>query len=610
MKVSIKKRQWQDAWNVFLKLFTKIVRICTFCVSLIFLVSIVIDYGFDLYPQEQQFVDDIYHYVWIYYLVLFSLNLVFSIRTITRRSLFLTIFMGLLMYLSAMAYFIKPSPDVLWMQTLWNFLNAKYYQLFLLLLFSLIEASKGVVRLIGKRTNPAMLLAQLFLIIIFVGTVLLLLPRSTIEGVKLPVIDALFVSTSAVCVTGLTPIDISSIFTMEGQIIIALLIQIGGLGVMTITSFFAMFFMGHTGFYNQFALKDMVNSERMSSLVSTLLNILGFTFIIEGVGALFIWINIHTTMGMTLSEEIFFSVFHSVSAFCNAGFSTLSGNLGNPLLMQGHNGLYLIVSALIFLGGIGFPILVNFKEVLFYHIRRVWHRLFRRKKIVHKYHHLTSLNTRIVLKWSMGLILMGFVLIAGLEWNKAFAGMPVIDKLVHSLFNAIAPRTAGFNSVDLTHFSLLTLILYMFLMWVGGASQSTAGGIKVNTFAVSFSNFLAAIKGEDNLVLFNHEISPDSIRRAYATVFGSLMAIMFFFVALVVLEPDIPALSLLFEVISAMGTVGSSLNVTPLLCGASKVLISVAMFIGRVGLITILISLIPTNTAYRLKYPKGNVIIN
>ena len=125
MKVSIKKRQWQDAWNVFLKLFTKIVRICTFCVSLIFLVSIVIDYGFDLYPQEQQFVDDIYHYVWIYYLVLFSLNLVFSIRTITRRSLFLTIFMGLLMYLSAMAYFIKPSPDVHWMQTLWNFLNAK-----------------------------------------------------------------------------------------------------------------------------------------------------------------------------------------------------------------------------------------------------------------------------------------------------------------------------------------------------------------------------------------------------------------------------------------------------------------------------------------------------
>lgn len=313
---------------------------------------------------------------------------------------------------------------------------------------------------------------------------------------------------------------------------------------------------------------------------------------------------------MTLSEEIFFSVFHSVSAFCNAGFSTLSGNLGNPLLMQGHNGLYLIVSALIFLGGIGFPILVNFKEVLFYHIRRVWHRLFRRNKIVHKYHHLTSLNTRIVLKWSMGLILMGFVLIAGLEWNKAFEGMPVIDKLVHSLFNAIAPRTAGFNSVDLTHFSLLTLILYMFLMWVGGASQSTAGGIKVNTFAVSFSNFLAAIKGEDNLVLFNREISPDSIRRAYATVFGSLMAIMFFFVALVVLEPDIPALSLLFEVISAMGTVGSSLNVTPLLCGASKVLISVAMFIGRVGLITILISLIPTNTAYRLKYPKGNVIIN
>lgn len=610
MKISINKRQLQDAWSFFLKTITKIIRICTFCVSLVFLVSLVIDYGFDLYPLEQQFIDNVYHYVWLYYLILFTGNLIFSFRSITRKSLFLTIFMGLLMYLSAMAYFIKPSPDHPWMQSLWTFLNTKYYHLFLLFLFSLIEASKGVVSLIGKRTNPAMLLAQLFMIIIFIGTVLLLLPRSTIENVKLPVVDALFVSTSAVCVTGLTPIDISAIFTMEGQIIIALLIQIGGLGVMTITSFFAMFFMGSTGFYNQFALKDMVNSERMSSLVSTLLNILGFTFIIEGVGAFFIWMSIHGTMGMTISEEIFFSLFHAVSAFCNAGFSTLSGNLGNPLVMQGHNSLYLIISALVLLGGIGFPILVNFKEVLFYYIKRIWYRLFKTDKVVHKYHHLTSLNTRIVLRWSLGLVLTGFVLIAILEWNHAFAGMPVVDKLVHSLFNAVVPRTAGFNSVDLTHFSLLTLMLYMFLMWVGGASQSTAGGIKVNTFAVSFSNFIAAVKGEENLVLFNREISPDSIRRAYATVFGSLLAIMFFFVALVILEPDIPALSLLFEVISAMGTVGSSLNVTPLLCGTSKVLISMAMFIGRVGLITILISLIPTKSGYRLKYPKGNVIIN
>lgn len=368
--------------------------------------------------------------------------------------------------------------------------------------------------------------------------------------------------------------------------------------------------MGQTGFYSQFALKDMVSSDTMSSFVSTLLHILGFTFIIEAIGALFIWLNIHGTLGMTIPDEVFFSCFHAISAFCNAGFSTLSGNLGNPAVMTAHNGLYLVISCLIILGGIGFPILVNFKNILTYHIKRQIFKLCCKDKKISRYNHLANVNTKIVLSWTLGLILSGFTVIAVLEWNNAFAEMPTADKLVHSLFNAVVPRTAGFSSVDLTQFSYLTLLFYMILMWIGGAAQSTAGGIKINAFAVSFSNFISVIKGNENLVLWGREISQESIRRAYATIFGSVVIIFMFFIALIIMEPDIEPIKLLFEIISAIGTVGSSLNVTSLLSDSSKVLISIVMFAGRVGLITILMSFIPKKTGYKLKYPKGNVIIN
>ena len=178
----------------------------------------------------------------------------------------------------------------------------------------------------------------------------LLLPRATYNGISW--IDALFISTSATCVTGLVSVDVPSTFTMEGQIIIMLLIQIGGLGVMTITSFFAMFFMGNTSLYNQLAVGDMISTNSLNSLLSTLLYILGFTLAIEGIGMLLIWLDIHGTLGMTFYEELYFSVFHSISAFCNAGFSTLPGGMGNEMVMHNHNFLYIVLSLLIVFGGI------------------------------------------------------------------------------------------------------------------------------------------------------------------------------------------------------------------------------------------------------------------
>ena len=279
----------------------------------------------------------------------------------------------------------------------WEFLNSKFYHVTLLLLFSFLNLSNGLVRLLGRRTNPSLILAVSFLVIILIGTGLLLLPRCTVEGISISWVDALFTSTSAVCVTGLVPVDVSATFTPLGLTVIILLIQVGGLGVMTLTSFFAMFFMGNTSLYNQLVVRDMVSSNSLGSLLSTLLYILGFTLVIEGMGMLSIWLGIHGTLGMDLQEELAFSAFHSISAFCNAGFSTLPGNLGNPMVMTGHNSLYISVSLLIILGGIGFPILVNFKDIVLYHLRRFWKLVRTLKLDKHKVQHLYNLNTKIVL---------------------------------------------------------------------------------------------------------------------------------------------------------------------------------------------------------------------
>ena len=199
---------------------------------------------------------------------------------------------------------------------------------------------------------------------------------------------------------------------------------------------------------------------------------------------------------------------------------------------------------------------------------------------------------------------------ATLEWNGTFAGMSTSEKLVQSLFNSIAPRTAGFNSVDMTHFSILTILIYTVLMWIGGGSQSTAGGIKVNTLAVAFANFVSVIRGRDRVTLFYRELSPISIRRALAKVFGSILIIFLFFTALVALEPDLPVKGLFFETVSAYSTVGASLNITPLLGDESKILVSILMFVGRIGLITILMSLVQHGGNPKYRFPQDDVIIN
>ena len=586
-----------------------IIKAVAIVTSIFVVAAVIVDYGFKLDTDEMSFIMLVYNAAWWIYFISFVYKIVVHWSEVWRKGISFTLILGIMLCASALPKFFNTPVDSQILTVLWSFMIHKYFIISIIGLLSLITISQWIVNFVNKRTNPALLIVICFMTVIAIGALLLLLPRSTLEHIRLPIVDALFISTSAVCVTGLSTVEIANTFTMEGQIIIALLIQIGGLGIMTITSFFALFFMDGIGLYSQFSLKNMIASSS-DSLKSVLTNVLGFTFVIEIIGAILIWFSIHSTMGMLLDDEIFFSLFHSISAFCNAGFSTLEGNLGNDLILYNHNIFYLIISLLIVLGGIGFPILMSLKKILLYYGSDLLHKTFRKNRQRPRYMHIADINTKIVLYSSIYLILLGTIVIALFEWNGAFSSFSADEKIVQSLFNAVAPRTAGFNSVAPSDFTRVTIILYLVLMWIGGGSQSTAGGIKVNTFAVALASLKSLIKGEHSTTLFNREITYSSIRRTLVVVFGSICTIALFYVALLLLEPSIPSIDLLFECVSAFSTVGSSLGITPLLGNISKILLVVLMFLGRVGFITVLMSILPQKEQPKYRLPKEDIIIN
>lgn len=575
--------------------------------AICFILAIIYRYGFTVTDETHSVLNVVSDTVWIVFLVSTTLNHLFTSSENSDRFTIWTWILDISLYLTLLPIvFHLPEPGNMayW---IWIFFDSHYYKGIVLLLMSLTVLSGFFVRLLGRKTNPSLILATSFIVIILVGAGLLMLPKATYHGISW--IDALFTSTSAACVTGLVSVDVPSTFTLEGQVIIMLLIQIGGLGVMTITSFFAMFFMGNTSLYNQLAVGDMISSNSISSLLSTLLYILGFTLAIEGAGMVVIWYSIHGTLDMSLYEELYFSAFHSVSAFCNAGFSTYPGGMGNDVFMTGHKLLYIALSFLIILGGIGFPILVNLKETLFYYVQYWFCRIFGKHSFVKKVH-LYNLNTKIVLWMTVILLFAGTVIIMILEWNNSFSGMAPLDKGVHAFFNSVCPRTAGFASVGLTSLSVQTLLLMIILMIIGGGTQSTAGGVKINVFAVIMINLFAVVRGMERPSILHREISYDSVKRSNAAMMLYLIIVFVAIFVMTIIEPEASLMALVFECVSALSTVGSSLDLTPLLSSGGKIVIIVLMFVGRVGAFTLVCGLIKQEKKKNYRYPSDNIIIN
>ncbi len=583
-------------------------NVSCYVMALAFILATVYQHGFRISNEDLAIVHKIYKYVWAIFFASSVAHITLDFENVRKQFNVLSWVLHSLLYITAIPILFNIPIESSFLTHIWEALATPRLLKITLSLLSILQISQGVVSLLSKRANPSMILSGSFLIFILIGTAMLMLPRSTVAGISF--IDALFTSTSAVCVTGLTTVDVSTTFTPIGIVFIAILIQVGGLGVMTLTSFFAIFFMGGASLGNQAMVSDMVSSKSLNSLLSTLLYILGFTFIIEAVGAVMIFLDIHSAMDMTINEEIWFSVFHSISAFCNAGFSTLPNNLGNEAVMHGHNVFYLTISALIILGGIGFPILVNLYQSLKYHIHKQYERFILHRSRLTKKAHIYDINTRLVISMTVVLLVVGTIAIAALEWNTGFKGMSTVDKCVHSVFNAACPRTAGFSSVPVSSFTMQTLLILIALMVIGGGTQSTAGGLKVNVFAVVLLNLRAIIYGHETVTVYNREISGDSIRRSNSTLVLYILFIAVALFMLTIFEPNIPLHALMYEAVSALSTVGSSLDVTPLLGNNSKGVIIALMFIGRVGVLTMMSSLIRQKKVAQYRYPSGNIIIN
>ncbi len=586
----------------------KLMDVACYMMSVLFIIALIYNYGFRISPEELKMVHRIYDFTWLIFVVSSILHITLNFKQTRQQYNHFTWIASLVLLLTLLPHFFAINPSTPVLGALWQFLRLRVLTTTLLIILTTLQISNGIVQLLTRRVNPSTIIAASFFIFIIIGTGMLMLPRATYENIS--IIDALFISTSAVCVTGLSTVDIASTFTPMGIWLILSLIQIGGLGVMTLTSFFAMFFMGNSSLYNQVVVSDMISSKSLGSLFTTLLYILGFTFIIEAVGAVIIFLDVHDTLNMTLNEEISFAIFHSISAFCNAGFSTMPNNLGAEILMSGHNLFFLTITALIVLGGIGFPILVNIYETIKYSARHIYNRYMVKSHHQSRQVHLYDINTRIMLIMSLILLVGGSVAIAILEWNNGFASMPTIDKVVHSIFNAACPRTAGFSSVAISSFSLQTILILSALMIIGGGTQSTAGGIKVNVFAVIILNIRAILFGRERVTVLNRELSQDSIRRSNSTMMLYLIIVALAIFTLTLMEPEASLKAITFEAISALSTVGASLDLTATLGDDSKLVIILLMFVGRIGVLTMMSSLIKQRKVIKYKYPSGTIIIN
>lgn len=450
----------------------------------------------------------------------------------------------------------------------------------------------------ARSLSPGLVFILSFAGLILTGTLLLKTPHATIGGIGW--VDALFVSTSAVCVTGLSSFDVSTTLTPHGQWILLGLIQIGGLGVMTLTYFFAYFVAGGVSLRSRIGLQDLLSEDNLGQIGTVLALIIGFTATMELIGAMLI----HTALAdgaMPREGLVFFSLFHSISAFCNAGFSTLSEGLADPRV-SAQTGFLGTIMGLIVLGGLGFPVVKSFWEYLSGQLRRGL-------GITRSSPPRLTANSRMVLLTTATLLVGGTITI----WLTEFAlgnGQAAGNPWFTALFHSVTARTAGFNITPVGGLLPASAALMILLMFVGGSPSSTAGGIKTSTLAVAVLSLRRVLLGRSDIEAFGRRFSDDLANRALAIILVAATFLSLVVVSLCILHPELPPFDLLFEATSALGTVGLSRGITPQLGAPAKLVVVLAMFVGRVGVLTFVVSFLPRRLPPAFRYPETTIILS
>ena len=447
-------------------------------------------------------------------------------------------------------------------------------------------------------THPAKTILLSFFVIILSGALLLMLPFTGSDGSGLGFVDAIFTATSAVCVTGLIVVDTATAFSVYGKLIILMLVQIGGLGIMLLSYFTVFVFRRSMSIEDKMLISYMLSERDMTRLARNLSRIVYTTLVIELSGAAVLFVGFRKFGGGSVGESALQGVFHSISAFCNAGFSlftdSLVGFYDRPLVI-------LPIAIIIVLGGLSFAVITDVRGWVANFFSRVVRN--RRRRIAR-----LSLNTKVVLTISVLLMIAGFFLFYALEYSHTMAEFPTRFQYLSSLFQSITLRTAGFNTVQFARLLPTTYLVMAVFMFVGGASGSTAGGIKINTVAVLVSYLISTAKDRKSVILYRHSIPMATVTRAFLILLFGIAAISFGTILLSIFE-SAPIEKIYFEVVSAFGTVGLSAGITEGLSIPGKFIIMVLMFLGRLGPLTILAAATRGDRSVRIEYPSGQIAI-
>lgn len=457
-----------------------------------------------------------------------------------------------------------------------------------------IELGKSGAKFAALNLKPATLLVLSFVLLIGTGTGLLMLPEMTI-GHHFDFLNSLFTATSASCVTGLIVVDTATFFTLKGKLIIMVLIQLGGINIISFATFFATFSKSSGSIKYQSMMKEFLSTERLSDSKHILRNIVEFSLLMEAIGTLLLylsWGNVHFT---NWKSQLFTSVFHAISAFNNAGFSTFTNNLAENSVRNLY-GLQIVIIFLIFFGGFGFVAMQDAFSVksIRRRLKSPWRKL--------------NTGTKITLYMSLFLIAIGACVFYIIQ-KDSMAGDPWYQIAVTSVFQSVTTRTAGFNTVNIGKLGPPVLMFFMFLMFVGAGPGSTGGGIKVTTFAVIIKSAIATIKGEKSVVFFKRTLPFSTIDKAYSIVLFSISMIFISTFFLTITEPGVSLLKLLFEEFSAFGTVGLSTGITASLSVAGKAIIITSMFVGRIGTLTLAMALSTRVISTKFRYAETSVMV-
>ena len=461
----------------------------------------------------------------------------------------------------------------------------------------------------GKRlaqhllARPAQMLTTSFVILIALGTVFLTFPRATTDGYGASIVDAAFTATSATCVTGLAVLNTNDdpshnprlqSFSRFGQLVIFLLIQIGGLGIMTLSAAILLVLGRQLGFRSQAVLQDIMEESSRLDLENSIRFIFKTTLIVELLGALVLYQRFQPALGDEWTAMAY-ALFTSVSAYCNAGFSLWSDSL---MGFREDGWVMSTIMVLISLGGLGFTVLaaVTDKSVAKHGIVNAWRRW--------------PVHVRIVLTMSLWLVVIGTILFYYLDFHYSLnSGMSRTDRWLAALFQSVTMRTAGFSTVDLGQISRITMVCMLLLMMVGGSSGSTAGGIKTSTVAVVFLSVRAMIAGREDVEVYGRTVPKAIVYKSLSILVIFLGAYFLGLVALMAAEPALPFDTLVFETMSALATVGLSMGVTPELGSAGKLVVIVLMFIGRVGPLTLALAVGAKERRVAMRYPEDRVLV-